>query len=318
MIKNDYPLEISPVDIIPYRKGNTGVDYVTTIDSKIPGPHLMITALVHGNELCGAHALDFLFRNNVQPLRGKLTLGFANHEAYHSYDPNDPYASRFLEVNFNRVWAKEVLEGKHTNLEISRAREMRPIVDTVDYLFDIHSMQHKNPPLMIAGPLAKGRQFAREFGIPEWVVSDSGHAEGLRMRDYGGFGDQRSLKNALLVECGQHWEKNSSTVAIECAMRFLLYFKMLDPDMEDQHLGKIQVLPQKFIEVTEAVTIETEEFHFAQKFIGLEVLAEKGTLLGYDGDKAIKTPYDDCILVMPTRRFSPGMTAVRLGRFIVN
>ena len=54
----EYPVELIPVDITPYKAGNTGVDYVTTFDSGQPGPHIMISALTHGNELCGAITLD--------------------------------------------------------------------------------------------------------------------------------------------------------------------------------------------------------------------------------------------------------------------
>ena len=36
-----------------------------------------------------------------------------------------------------------------------------------------------------------------------------GHAAGMRMRDYGGFGDPKSPKNALLIETGQHWRASS-------------------------------------------------------------------------------------------------------------
>jgi len=39
-----------------------------------------------------------------------------------------------------------------------------------------------------------------------------------------------------------------------------------------------------------------------------------GTLLARDGAREIRTPYDDCVLVMPTRRPRRGETAVRLGR----
>jgi hypothetical protein len=63
---------------------------------------------------------------------------------------------------------------------------------------------------MICGPLDKGIRFAFDVGIPEHVVSDTGHANGTRMRDYGGFGDPGSPKNALLIECGQHWEKSAA------------------------------------------------------------------------------------------------------------
>ena len=50
------PVELSAPDISPYRDGNTGVDYVHTFDSGRPGPDVMINAVIHGNEICGAIA----------------------------------------------------------------------------------------------------------------------------------------------------------------------------------------------------------------------------------------------------------------------
>ena len=66
-------IEISPPDISQYRAGNTGVDYVHVLDSGKPGPDVMVQALTHGNEYCGAIALDYLFREGVAPVKGKLT-----------------------------------------------------------------------------------------------------------------------------------------------------------------------------------------------------------------------------------------------------
>ena len=73
-----YPVNIEAPDISPYRKGNTGIDYVTTLESGASGPHVMLSAVVHGNELCGAIALDYLMQNEVRPVAGKLTLAFMN------------------------------------------------------------------------------------------------------------------------------------------------------------------------------------------------------------------------------------------------
>ena len=87
------PIELQAPDISPYRNGNTGVDYVTTMYSGRPGPHAMILAIMHGNELCGPVALDFLFRRNVRPRCGKLTLGFANVEA--SRNRSDRHVPKF-------------------------------------------------------------------------------------------------------------------------------------------------------------------------------------------------------------------------------
>ena len=43
-----YPVELVAPDIEPYRKGNLGIDFVTSFDSGKPGPHVMINAVTHG------------------------------------------------------------------------------------------------------------------------------------------------------------------------------------------------------------------------------------------------------------------------------
>jgi hypothetical protein len=63
------------------------------------------------------------------------------------------------------------------------------------------------------------------------------------------------------------------------------------------------------------VTAASPSFAFVQDFIGLEIIPKRGTLIGRDGDREIRTPYDQCMLIMPSRNLSPGQTAVRLGRF---
>lgn len=315
MSRNEHAVELAAPDISAYRAGNTGIDYVTTFDSGQPGPHVMVNAVTHGNELCGAITVDFLYRHDVRPTRGKLTLGFANYMAFEQFDPNNPTASRFVDEDFNRLWSADVLDGSRDSAELRRAREFRAIVDRMDFLLDIHSMQQKSAPVMLAGPLAKGRDLARGVGYPEHVVSDEGHAAGRRMRDYGGFGDPASPRNALLVECGRHWDSSSAAVSQETALRFLRHLEIIDPEFANAHLAAPDPT-QKFIEVTEAVTIKSSNFTFADDYRGLEVIPKAGTVLGHDGDEPVATPYDDCVLVMPSRRLLPGQTAVRLGHFI--
>jgi predicted deacylase len=306
-------VELQAPDITPYKPGNTGVPYATTFDSGRAGPHVMVNALVHGNELCGAIALDLLFRKNVRPKHGKLTLSFANVAAYERFDPAKPTASRFVDEDFNRVWSEDVLGGERNTVELRRAREMRPLMDTVDVLFDIHSMQKLAAPLALEGPLAKNKALSAEMGAPTFVVSDFGHKAGKRLRDYGGFGDASSPKRAALVECGQHWRKPTADVAIDCALRFLLCQGMIDRDFAAPHL--LSWKPQRFVEVTHAITIEHEPFEFVGTYDGLEVVEKAGTLIARDGPVEVRTPYDGCVMVMPSQRLSRGLTAVRLGRF---
>ena len=49
-------------DLGDWRAGNTGTEGVWHFDSGRPGRRVMVTALVHGNELCGAWALLGLAR----------------------------------------------------------------------------------------------------------------------------------------------------------------------------------------------------------------------------------------------------------------
>lgn len=317
MITVSYPVELTPPDISPYRQGHSGIDYVTTFDSGKPGPHALVCALTHGNELCGAIALDFLFRQKLRPLRGRLTLAFNNVAAYERFDAAQPGASRFVDEDFNRVWAADALDGPRDSSELRRARALRDLVGSVDYLYDIHSMQHKTPALMICGMTQKARTLALAMGAPAWLVCDAGHAAGLRMRDHGAFADEASPKNALLIECGQHWEAASAKVAIDTTLRFLLHLRLIDRDFAEPHLHAAAAMQrQTVVEVTEAVTIATDAFRFVQPWTGMEILPHAGSLLAYDGDAEVRTPYERCVLIMPAMRPRKGQTAVRLGRIV--
>ena len=308
---NTYPVEITAPDISAYRRGNTGIEYTTTLDSGRAGPHVMLAAIMHGNEICGAIVLDALMRNGVTPVQGKLTLGFCNVAAYAQFDPADPDASRWVDEDLNRVWTAEVLDGERDSVELRRARAIRPLIDEVDYLLDIHSMAHATSALMLAGPLEKGRALAKQVGYPPLVVCDEGHAAGRRMRDYAAFGDASSARNALLVECGQHWAQSTVEAAHLTAMRFLGHFGLIDTGE-----AAVSPQPQRFVQITHPVTIRGELFRFARPFTGEEVIASAGTLIGWDGEDEVRTPYDDCVLIMPSKRLYRGQTAVRLGRYV--
>ena len=46
------------------------------------------------------------------------------------------------------------------------------------------------------------------------------------------------------------------------------------------------------------------------------MVAQRKTLIAVYGAAEIRTPHDDCLLVMPSLRPSRGHTAVRLARFV--
>ena len=312
----NYPVSLVPPDISSYRISNTGVDYIHQFDSGKPGPNVMISSVVHGNELCGAIAVDHMLQNDVRPLKGKLSLAFMNVDAYLSFDADNPSASRYLDEDFNRLWTKEVLDGNRDSTELRRARKVLPVLDTVDLLLDIHSMQTATTPLMMAGPLDKGCEFARKLGIPEVVVMDFGHKAGRRMREYEGFSDPESNKNALLIDCGQIWEQRSADLAITASWRFLMMLGLVSEENAVAHLRTEPPFGQRIIKVSGPYTIRNSDFSFKEPYLGLEEIPTAGTVIANDGEIEVKTPYDNCVLIMPSRRQRPGDTAVRFGKYI--
>ena len=131
MTQNPPVFEALPRDLSAYRVGNVGVDYVHRFESGQPGPHVLINALTHGNELCGMVAATHLLDTGVRPRCGTLTISFANVAAYESFNPARPFDSRQLVHNLNRVWSAAELDGTADSPELARLRSvMVPVMVT--------------------------------------------------------------------------------------------------------------------------------------------------------------------------------------------
>jgi predicted deacylase len=309
-------VDVALPDLSRWSAGNAGVPYVWRFGGDCATPRVTIQALTHGNEVCGAIALDWLLRSGFRPVQGALTLVFANVAAYQTFDAGDPFASRCLDEDFNRIWDAAVLDGSRCSRELARARELRPFYDRTDFLLDLHSMTDPCPALVLSGRRRKGRDLALALGMPQYVVVDRGHQAGRRLRDYAQFDDPVDTRNALLVECGQHWEAAAPIVAQQTMLRFLQHFEMMDRGFIHAHVDAADLPPQQTIAITDVVTIETNAFAFAGPVAGMMCISHRDTLIARDGEREIRTPHDDCVLIMPTRRPRKGETAVRLGRYV--
>jgi hypothetical protein len=140
------------------------------------------------------------------------------------------------------------------------------------------------------------------------------------MIERGGFGDPASPRAAILIECGQHWEKSAVDVAIDTVLRFLAVTGTCDDAYVKPRLRITPPAVQRVVRVTEPVVAKSMAFRFAKPYRGLEVIPKAGTPIAYDedatGETVWRTPYDDCVLVMPSlRHLKAGTTMVRLGRY---
>lgn len=178
-----HAIQLTPPDLSAWRASSTGVPSVQERGAAEPGPEVLVSALVHGNEYSGALALDEFLRSCLKPWRGRITAVFCNTAAFARFDAGRPDAARFVDEDFNRVWSPERLDGTGQSAELARAREIRPFVDRATHLLDLHSMHEPCAPLLVTGLLPRNIALAQSLGTASQVIVDAGHADGVRMRD---------------------------------------------------------------------------------------------------------------------------------------
>ena len=309
----EFKVRLCRPEISPWAVGNVGIAGVSSFESGRPGPHVALLSLMHGNELAGAIVLDQLLRLELVPAHGKLSFAFLNLAAFERFDPLRPTASRFLDEDMNRVWDEAILNGPRHSIELDRARDIRPFIDTVDVMLDLHSMLWPSESLILSGVPAKGRVLAKAIGTPSLVVADHGHVNGRRLIDYQRFSSVETPYTACLVEAGQHWEQATVDVILASVAGLLRHLDVVPPDAPLPAGARTSI--GRVATVTTAVTAMTSNFAFVQTFRGGDIIPRRDTLIATDGGTEIRTPHDDCLLVMPSLRPSRGHTAVRLGRF---
>lgn len=310
------PFELPRPELGPWREGNTGIEGVWRFHSGQPGRAVMVSALVHGNELCGAWAVLGALQAGLRPQVGSLTLAFCNLAAFDRFDPARHHQSRFVDEDFNRVWGPTLATAEAGTQERRRARALQPVVEAADWLLDLHSMHDPGMPLMLSGLLPRNIALAQQLGAPAHVVADAGHAQGLRMRDHGRFGQADAAEAcALLIECGAHGALSSRTVAFDILARFLAASGVVPEAALPPGWRQPDPPAQQLLQVTEAIAARGMDVRFAQPWRNGDTLPAAGTLLGWNEGEPFVTPYDHCTLVMPSlRQLRPGVTVMRLAR----
>jgi predicted deacylase len=301
------PLEVLPRDLSAYRAGNTGIPHVHRFASGRPGPHVLVNALTHGNEFCGMVAATHLLDHGVRPRIGTLTVSFANVAAYESFDPRQPFDSRQLVHNLNRIWSPEWLEGEEDSPELRRARELRPVVAAADHILDLHSTSNDVEPFWVYPAFERNAEAALAIGRPAvHLVMPDGLGSGTPVIQHGRHGEADSDAGvALVAECGQHFRQATSDLAVEVALDFLAHFGLIEARPRND-------APQRRYLLLQTYVIRTPEFRFTRPVVGFETFA-KGELIATDGATEIRAP-EDCAILMPARAPIPGREGVYIAR----
>ena len=198
-----------------------------TYTAEEPGPRVLILGAVHGNEVCGTHAIRRVMQdiesNKLRLLRGHVEfVPVANPRAHEA-------GQRYVERNLNRYFLPtekpKTYEAKLTNI-------LGKMIEVCDYFIDLHSTTAGGMPFAsVEGIDSEEHALAMAMGAEAvlygWhqAYAVSGHTNPDPDESMGTTAYARLHgAKAVLLECGQHQAMVSIEVAykaIHNALRFL-------------------------------------------------------------------------------------------------
>ena len=142
----------------------------------VPGPTIIVTAGVHGNEPSGIEAVSRVFRRIEQlrlTLQGEL-VGLAGNL------PAIATGKRFLDIDFNRTWTFEAAAAARATPpsldETVEQGQLRELLRALEYwiggargpvvILDLHTTSSNSIPFLVYSDTLVNRQFARGYPLP--------------------------------------------------------------------------------------------------------------------------------------------------------
>ena len=292
-----------------------------------PGPRLIVTGAVHGNETCGTRGIERvlaeLARGEWALTRGTLTLvPVCNPLAYAN-------ARRTGERNLNRRLqpdAAQDYEGRIANV-------LCPWLAAHDALLDLHSFRSPGRPFVLRGPANNAgtlEPFAREaeetalaahLGVNRvvegWMPSYAGGVARRRQRalDAGaaldavrgdpayGIGTTEYMRSqggyAVTLECGQHDDPQAPEVAYHAIRQTIALLGLAELPLAPPS-G-----PFECLKLATVIDRLHEGDHFVRSWTSFDPLRE-GELIGVRHDcSEVRAPRDGTI-VFPDTSALPG------------
>ena len=262
-----------------------------TYDSQEPGPRLAVMGAVHGDEVCGTHALRRIMEKidggSLKLLKGSLlAIPVANPRAYEQN-------IRFTEENLNRVYIESDVPSSY---EHKLAQELMRQLAGCDALVDLHSIHTKGWPFaMHFGFFSDAEEnLIQSLGLP-YVVEGWEEAYMASLPALAGEKSQHSAtfmhrqgKIAAGVECGEHADPAAVDVAESVILRAMDHLGIIDAKLPPAAVPK-RVHMKKVFMKQHAGGVLTQNFTHGQPI-------KKGDVLATYPDSAITAEEDGLIL----------------------
>lgn len=303
-----------------------------------PGPRLLVTGAVHGNEVHGTQAMTEIIRQldagELTLLRGTLTCVPIVNPLAHQL------GRREGDRNLNRNLRPPVIAQDY---EDRIARVLCPLIAQHDGILDLHSFQGNGPAFAMIGPRnntgelepfsqeATESALAAQLGVGRIVEGWlSTYALGLKRRQqrehdgsrraslisdpHYGVGTTEYMRStggwAITLECGQHLDPNGPSVARLAILRTLVFLGMLDESAVEPHRPS---QPPEMLQLYDVIDREHMGDQFAREWASFDPV-EKGQAIGTRASgEAVLAPSEGRI-VFPNVKSQPGTEWFYLAR----
>lgn len=288
---------------------------IGTFEGQSPGHLLICTAGLHGNELAGIKALEFVFKmlevehvtNPDFQFHGRIVGIAGNIQAM-------GHGRRYIKQDMNRMWMPENVERiRRTppHLLESEERELRDMIRHIDdelahspdasiTVMDLHTTTADGGIFCIATEDPESVRIASELHAP--VILGMLHGiRGTTMHYFRREVIPRDI-TSFAFESGQHDDPKSVNRSIAAIIACLRALDMIDPEhvetVHDQVLIDYSNGLPRIAELIQAYQIQDEEsFEILPDFRNFQAV-QKGQLLAYDSGQPVYA-IEDGLILMP-------------------
>ncbi|CAH1668309.1 M14 family metallopeptidase [Chelatococcus asaccharovorans] len=301
-------------DLSPFAQGAGGIPYAFTFDSGRAGPHVLVTCLAHGNEPGGLEAVVTLLERGIRPVIGRLSLAICNVAAHAATNGVDPYGTRFIEDDFNRLWDDAILDSDRRSVELDRARQLRPLIASADVLLDLHATPYEATPYFVLKPGSRAAALADRIGQPHTrFVFNTGSVHSPTLTNYKQFSDPAGTAVGLTVECGLFFARSSADVALSTIGKLLAIHGLISEETAASLSVWRDPSARRLITVEETQMVQTADVRLLS-CPGDFVAYTKGEIAAFDGEAPIRAPFDGAVPLWVKQTFVAGDTAFMWAR----
>ncbi|WP_180901588.1 M14 family metallopeptidase [Martelella soudanensis] len=257
------------------------------LGSPYPGPRLVCTILMHGDETCGLAALEAAQAGDFALNCGSVRIIVMNRAAHDA--ARGPL--RHLGTDMNRIWSAKPLKGGSG--EARRIETVLPYLQEADAILDIHSMPDQNTPfLFISQTRQQSASLAMKLGavVPRVVVAPPPKNRGVALFETELLPIEKPI---VVVECGQHQAVQAPDIARAIFHRFLSVHGMVDSSDVRAEGGDD---PVSFYEMSREIELKEGPLKLARTMHGFDAL-NAGETYGWDGHRPLVAEEDCCVLL---------------------